>query len=196
MLIGRWSQESAKGFCSSGGSVCLILESVEAARGRDADVKALLCGWGQASDCHNVAISHAEGDGLAQAMENALRDAQDDVDQIGYIHAHATSTTVGDRSEAAAIGRVFARHSQVPVSSTKALTGHTLSMAGALEAAVSCVALREGLAFPQAHLQCVDSECEHLNLPKSAVPMSAPYVLSNSSGFGGSNVSLVLRRPE
>ncbi len=184
------------GFVGSGGAVCLIVESVDVAQQRGAEIKALLSGWGQASDGHNVAISHEQGDGLARAMENALKDARIEVGQVGYINAHATSTPVGDRSEAIAIGRVFAGNPRVPVSSTKALTGHTLSMSGALEAGICCTALREGLAFPQAHLQSVDSTCEHLNLPKTASPLSAPYVLSNSSGFGGSNVTLILRRPE
>lgn len=186
--------ESRNGFVGSGGAVCLVLESVELARHRRADVKALLCGWGQASDGCNVAISHEQGEGLARAMENALKDAGVAVDEIGYINAHATSTSVGDRSEAAAIKRVFSANPSVPVSSTKALTGHCLSMSGALEAGISVLALSEGLAFPQAHLQCVDPACAHLNLPRTAVDLEAHCVMSNSSGFGGSNVTLILKR--
>lgn len=183
------------GFVGTGGAVALILEDAETAKDREASIYAKAVGWGQASDGYNIAISHEQGDGLARAIENALKDAELNADDIGYINAHATSTVIGDISEARAIRRVFGSEPEVPVSSTKALTGHSLSMAGALEAAICCLALKEGLVFPQAHLRDVDPECGFLNLPNKVSKLQKPFVMSNSSGFGGSNVALILGRP-
>ncbi len=185
---------SRDGFVGTGGAVTLILESAQLAAKRRAPVLATLVGWGQSADGHNIAISHEQGEGLSRAMQLALNDARLKPEDIGYLNAHATSTQVGDRSEACAIRQVFAAHPDIPVSSTKALTGHALSMSGALETAICCLALQESIAFPQAHLREVDPECAHLNLPQAPLPLEQPYILSNSSGFGGSNVSLILRR--
>jgi 3-oxoacyl-[acyl-carrier-protein] synthase-1 len=183
-----------QGFVPSGGAAALILEEGSIARARSAKVRAFATGWGQASDGHNIAISHEEGDGLARAMKVALDDAGLAPGDIGHINAHATSTVIGDLSEARAIGRVFRAAPEVPVSSTKALTGHALSMAGALEAGLACLALEEGRAPRQWHLKDVDPGCAHLHLPAEDLPLPQPHVLTNSSGFGGSNVSLILSR--
>ncbi len=182
------------GFVSTGGAVALIVEEVQTARERSAPIYAELAGWGQAGDGHNVAMSHPEGRGLAEAMTRAFKDSGLTREQVDYINAHATSTPVGDRSEAVAIGKVYEGSSRRPkVSSTKALTGHGLSMSGALETAICALAIRDGFIPGCAHLQEVDPACEHLDLPRETVSEKPAVVLNNSSGFGGSNVCIALR---
>ncbi len=182
------------GFVGTGGAVALLLEEAQEAEARGARVYAEIAGWGQAADGHNVAMSHPEGRGLAEAMRRALADTKLAPEQVDYINAHATSTPVGDKSEASALRQVFtARGCRPRVSSTKALTGHALSMAGALETAICALAMREGFIPGCAHLGEVDPACEDLNLPRETLLERPRVVLNNSSGFGGSNVCLVLK---
>jgi len=182
------------GFVGTGGAAALVLESWDLARARGARIQAELLGWGQSADGYNVAISEPEGRGLARAMERALVDSKLAAGDIGYVNAHATSTPAGDRSEARALARVFTERGAHPyVSSTKALTGHALSMAGALEAAICVLALSEGFVPGAAHLENPDDACEGLKMPRATLSESPGVALSNSSGFGGSNVCLILR---
>jgi 3-oxoacyl-[acyl-carrier-protein] synthase I len=184
------------GFVGAGGAVALIIESAGAAAARGARVLAEIAGWGQAADGHSVAISHPEGAGLRRAIERALADAQVRSQQIDYISAHATSTPVGDRAEALAIDAVFSAGGARPlVSSTKGLTGHPLSMSGAMEAAFCVLAIEAGFVPGNAHLVEADDAAAKLALPLKTVEMRPSIVLNNSSGFGGSNVCHVLRRP-
>jgi len=183
------------GFVAAGGAVCLILEAEETARRRGAPIQAELAGWGQAADGYNVAVSHPEGAGLAEAMRRTLRDAGVGPNDIDYINAHATSTPAGDRSEALALRSVFTAAGARPkISSTKGLTGHPLSMAGVMEAAFCVVALRDGFIPGNANLVQPDEACAGLDLPHATLDHAPHVVLSNSSGFGGSNVCHVLRR--
>jgi 3-oxoacyl-(acyl-carrier-protein) synthase len=156
-------------------------------------VYAELAGWGQAGDGYSVAISHPEGRGLREAMRRALADAQTAPRDIDYVNAHATSTPAGDRSEALALQAVFGG-ARPKVSSTKALTGHGLSLAGAMEAAFCALAIAEGFIPGAAHLEEPDADCAHLDLPRTSLDVAPRLVLKNSSGFGGSNVCHVLRR--
>jgi 3-oxoacyl-(acyl-carrier-protein) synthase len=182
------------GFVSTGGSVVVVLEDAEAAVGRGASIYAELAGWGQGSDGHNVVMSHPEGAGLAEAMRRALRDAETPADSIDYVNAHATSTVIGDRSEAIALKGVFpAAGGEPAISSTKALTGHALSMAGALEAAFCALMIREGFVPGCANLEEPDPSCDGLRLPRESRESRPRAVLNNSSGFGGSNVCHVLK---
>lgn len=182
------------GFVATGGAVVLILESPALAARRSARVYAELVGWGQAADGHSVATSHPEGAGLRESMRRALRDADLSPAQIDHVHAHATSTPVGDRAEALALRDVFTAAGARPViASTKGLTGHGLSLAGAMETAFCALAAHEGFMPGNPTLQNPDSACEGLELPRSAVLRRPRYLLKNSSGFGGSNVTLVLR---
>jgi 3-oxoacyl-(acyl-carrier-protein) synthase len=142
-----------------------------------------------------VAISHPEGAGLRGAMQHALADAGASPAEIDYINAHATSTQAGDRSEALALQHVF-RGSRPRVSSTKALTGHGLSLAGAMEAAFCALAISEKFIPGAAHLTEPDPACAGLELPRASLDEAPRHVLNNSSGFGGSNVCHVLRRPK
>lgn len=193
-LASRPFDTGRDGFVGTGGAAVVVLESEEEVARRGVTPYAELAGWGQASDGHNVAISHPDGAGLAEAMRRALRAAQVSPAQVDYINAHATSTAIGDISEARAIRTVFgAETSRVAVSSTKALTGHGLSMATSLETAICALGMRNGFTPGCAHLQNVDPECAHLNLPRETLPVAPKVVLNNASGFGGANVTLVLR---
>jgi 3-oxoacyl-(acyl-carrier-protein) synthase len=183
------------GFVGTGGAAVLIIEEASLARRRGASAYAELVGWGQASDGHSVASSHPEGAGLREAMKRALRDANVTPAQIDYVNAHATSTPVGDRAEALALRAVFSDAGARPaVSGTKGLTGHGLSMAGAMEAGFCALALREGWIPGNPHLVNPDISCDSLNLPRETLSIAPSLVLNNSSGFGGSNVCHVLRR--
>jgi 3-oxoacyl-[acyl-carrier-protein] synthase I len=182
------------GFVPGGGAVALVLESAEYAMARGAKAFAEFAGWGQAADGYNIATSHPEGEGLRRAMLRALEDAGTSAEAIGYVNAHATSTPTGDRSEALALRAVFGSAGQPLISSTKGLTGHTLSMAGVLEAAFCIIALNDGFVPGNPTLRQADPACEQLNLPRTSVATSVDEVLNNSSGFGGSNVSHVFRR--
>jgi 3-oxoacyl-[acyl-carrier-protein] synthase-1 len=182
------------GFVVAGGAVCLILEEASLAQSRGAAGYAEVAGWGQAADGHHIAISHPEGAGLAEAMRRALADAELEPKGIDYVNAHATSTPAGDRSEALALSRVFTRNgARPPVSSTKGLTGHPLSMSGAMEAGFCALMLRHGFLPGNAGLEDPDPACAELELLRETVPAAPKAILNNSSGFGGSNVCHVLR---
>lgn len=187
---------SRDGFVGTGGAVVLVVEAAAPARRRGAHIYAELVGWGQAGDGHSVAQSHPEGAGLRRAMEHALADARVDAADIGYVNAHATSTLAGDRSEALALHAVFTAAGAKPrISSTKALTGHGLSLAGAMEAAFCALAIDDGFIPGAAHLMEPDPVCAGLDLPRTSLDEAPGLVLNNSSGFGGSNVCHLLRRP-
>jgi 3-oxoacyl-[acyl-carrier-protein] synthase-1 len=183
------------GFVGTGGAVALVVEDSGLARRRGARVYAELAGWGQASDGHSVAASHPEGLGLREAMRRALADARVPPTEVDYVNAHATSTQAGDRAEALALRAVFPNGASPRISSTKALTGHGLSLAGAMEAGFCALAISEGFIPGAAHLGTPDPVCEGLDLPRASLDEAPRLVLNNSSGFGGSNVCHVLRRP-
>ncbi len=183
------------GFVGTGGGVVLVLESEAEVQRRGVTPYAEVLGWGQASDGHNVAISHPDGLGLANAMRRALKAAGIGPADLGYINAHATSTPIGDASECKAIRAVLGAHAAtVPVSSTKALTGHGLSLAGAMETAFCALAMRRGFTPGSAHIAELDPACAGLNIIRQTLPTAPDIVLNNSSGFGGANVCAVLKR--
>ena len=195
MIASRPFDRNRKGFVSTGGATVLVLESEEEVSRRDVDPIAEIVGWGQASDGHNVAISHPEGIGLSDAMDRALSDAQVQPSDIGYINAHATATPIGDLSEIKAIKRIFGNDGGgIPVSSTKGLTGHGLSLSSAMEAGFCCLALHHGILPGSANIDELDPDAEGLNIITESVESKPDYVLTNSSGFGGANVSVVLKR--
>ena len=182
------------GFVGTGGSVCLVLETESEAKRRGANPYARFLGWGQASDGHNVAISHPEGRGLQEAMKKALKDAKIRATDIDYINAHAPSTSIGDASEIKALKAIFTAPQSVKLSSTKALTGHGLSLSSIMEAAFCSLALKEGFLPGSANVTEPDPELQHLDLLRSSPDLQVDRILSNSSGFGGANVSLVLEK--
>ncbi len=194
-LASRPFDAARDGFVGTGGASVLVLETEDEVRRRGVTPYAELLGWGQASDGYNVAISHPDGHGSTAAMQHALRAAGVAPAEVDYVNAHATSTIIGDVSEARALRAVFAESaSRVAVSSTKALTGHGLSLAGAMESAFCALALREGFIPGNAHLTRVDPECGGLLLPRTTEHRQARIVVKNSSGFGGANVALVFKR--
>jgi 3-oxoacyl-[acyl-carrier-protein] synthase-1 len=182
------------GFVGTGGSVCLVLETQSEAERRGVTPYARFLGWGQGSDGHNVAISHPQGRGLQDAMTKALRDAQIRPNDIDYVNAHAPSTSIGDASEIKALKSVFPAPQQVKVSSTKALTGHGLSLSSIMEAAFCCLALKEGFLPGSANVTEPDPELDHLDLLQTSSEIQANRIMSNSSGFGGANVSVVFEK--
>ena len=182
------------GFVGTGGATVLVLESEEEVARRHPKVYCEVAGWGQGSDGYNVAISHPEGAGLILAIENALRYSDLASEAVDYVNAHATSTPIGDIAEARALRHIFQNSPTRPaVSSTKALTGHGLSLAGAMEAGFCALAIREGFMPGSAHITKIDPACEGLNIIRSTLPHRPTVVLSNSCGFGGANVCLVFR---
>lgn len=183
------------GFVGTGGGVVLVLESEAEVARRGVTPYCELAGWGQASDGHNVAISHPEGAGLRRAMELAFRSAGVCADEIDYVNAHATSTPIGDVSEVKALRAVLgAAAPKTAVSSTKAITGHGLSLAGAMESAFCALAIKDGFMPGSAHITRVDPECEGIHILRATENIQPHVVLNNSSGFGGANVCVVLRR--
>jgi 3-oxoacyl-[acyl-carrier-protein] synthase II len=176
------------------GAGVFVLESDEHARARGARRHADLLGWGATNDAHHPTTPRPDGSGAAECMRRALLDARLDRSDIGYINAHGTSTKLGDVAETTAIRSVFGDDTPA-VSSTKGVTGHMLGASGVVEAAVCTVALRRGLLPPTFNLDDPDPECEVDHVRKDARSAAVSHVLSNSFGFGGHNISLVLGRP-
>jgi 3-oxoacyl-(acyl-carrier-protein) synthase len=184
------------GFGGAGGAVALVLEAPACAAARGATALAQAAGWGQAADGYRVAASHPEGAGLRLAMERALADAGTAPAAIDHVSAHATSTPVGDSAEALAIGQVFtARGLRPPVGATKGLTGHTLSLSGVMQAGFCVLSIAGGFMPGNPHLGTAAPECDGLDLPRRTVEGRVRRILSNSSGFGGSNVCHVFAAP-
>ena len=195
LLASRPFDAGRDGFVGAGGSVVLVLEEASFAAARGASVYAEVAGWGQAADGYSVAMSHPKGAGLQRAIKRALADAGVGPKDIDYVNAHGTSTPVGDRAEAIALTTLFdAAGARPVVSSTKGLTGHPLSLAGAMEAGFCALAIREGFTPGNPHLVNPDEACAGLLLPRETLPTGPATVLNNSSGFGGSNVCHVLSR--
>ena len=180
------------GFVGTGGATVLVLEEMESAVARGANIRAEALGWGEAADGYNVMAPEPEGEGLARAMRNALAETNLAPEKIDYLNAHATGTGVGDLSEVKAIRRVFSTAKKPYVSSTKALTGHGLCLAGAMEAAFTVLALEEGFMPVSAKIAQLDPACGGVPILTEPVEVAPEIAMTNSSGFGGANVSLVL----
>lgn len=178
------------GFVGTGGSVVMVLEDYETAKARDATIYAKMIGWGQASDGYNVAISHPDGDGLAHAMKRAANCAKISLKDVDYINAHAPSTPIGDLSEIRAIKQTF-NGDRPAISSTKALTGHGLSLASIMEAAFTSMGIHRRFMPGSAHIQAIEPEAGDLRIIKETEDLGPRIAMSNSSGFGGANVSLL-----
>lgn len=182
------------GFVGTGGGAVLVLEDEETAKARGATIYARIRGWGQASDGYNVAIPHPEGEGVINAINGALRSSGVKVEDIGYINAHATSTPMGDVAELNAIKTVFGENSKVMISSTKAITGHGLSLAGALEAGICALALKEDFVPGSAHITELDESAKGLNIIQETLKGAPNIMMSLSSGFGGANTAIILEK--
>lgn len=183
------------GFVLGDGAGIVVLEEYEHAKHRGAKIYAELVGFGMSSDAYHMTSPPENGEGAAQAMRCALRDAQLDSSQIGYINAHGTSTPAGDLAECQAVKSVFGQDSRVMVSSTKSMTGHLLGAAGAVESIYSILALRDQAIPPTLNLDNPDVGCDLDFVPHTARQVSGlEYSLCNSFGFGGTNGSLIFRK--
>jgi 3-oxoacyl-[acyl-carrier-protein] synthase II len=183
------------GFVVGEGAGILILESLEPAQKRNAPIFAEIVGYGMSGDAYHITQPAENGDGAFRVMRAALKDAKLDASAIGYLNAHGTSTPIGDAIETTAIKRLFGeRAKQVPVSSTKSMTGHLLGGAGGLEAGISVLALRDQILPPTINYETPDPACDLDYVPNTARKAPVEYALSNSFGFGGTNAALIFKR--
>jgi len=183
------------GFVLSEGAGAVVLEELEHARARGARVHAELAGYGTTADAFRLTDPHPEGRGAIQAMRLALADARLDPSAIGYVNAHGTSTQLNDQIETHAAKTVFGeRARQVPMSSIKSMLGHMIAAAGVVELVASALTISEGVIPPTINYRTPDESCDLDYVPNTARKQKVQAVLSNSFGFGGQNVSLILKR--
>lgn len=183
------------GFVLGDGAGILVLEEYEHAKARGAKIYAEIIGFGMSADGHHMTSPPEDGAGAALAMQNAIKDANIEAQQIGYINAHGTSTPVGDIAEATAITNVMGEHkNKVLVSSTKSMTGHLLGAAGAIESIFTILALRDQVAPPTINLDEQDPKVTLDLVANKSRPAELEYALNNSFGFGGTNGSIIFRK--
>jgi 3-oxoacyl-[acyl-carrier-protein] synthase II len=177
------------------GAGVLVLEELEHAKARGAEILAEMVGLGVSSDAFHITAPDPEGRGASEAIECALRDAQLNPSDIDYINAHGTATALNDPMETKAVKRAFGDHAyKVPMSSTKSMTGHAMGATAAFEAVFSVLALRDQVAPPTINYETPDPDCDLDYVPNVAREMLIEYAMSNSFGFGGHNVSLIFKR--
>ena len=182
------------GFVVTGGAAVLVLEELDHARRRGVPIQAEMIGWGEASDGYSVMAPEPEGDGLARAMEAAIGEAGISPAEVDYINAHGTATAVGDAAEIRAVKRVLGGRKGPFISSTKSITGHGLSLAGAMEAGFCCLALQERFTPVSANITELDPEFASMAIVTGPIDHAPRIAMTNSAGFGGTNVSAILQR--
>jgi 3-oxoacyl-[acyl-carrier-protein] synthase II len=182
------------GFVLSNGAGCLVLEELEHAKTRGANIYAEVIGFGMSGDAHHITSPPADGEGARKCMVAALNDAGLNPSDIDYLNAHGTSTPVGDKGETSAIKRAFGdAANSLAVSSTKSCTGHLLGAAGVAEAIFCILAIRDQVVPPTINLDTPDPDCDLDYVPHIAREMIVNTAISNSFGFGGTNGSLIFR---
>jgi 3-oxoacyl-[acyl-carrier-protein] synthase II len=183
------------GFVLGEGAGILVLESEDHALARGATILGELAGYGATSDAFHITQPDENGEGATRAMRKALTDAGLVSDDIDYVNAHGTSTPMNDKLETLALKKVFGEYAyELPVSSTKSMTGHLLGAAGAVEAAVCILAMQNGIIPPTANYETPDPDCDLDYVPNVARSASLEAVMTNSLGFGGHNASLIFRK--
>ena len=183
------------GFVLGEGAGLLVLESLEHAEKRGANILAEMSGYGASSDAHHVTQPHPDGEGAARAMKWAIEDAGITPDKVDYINAHGTSTPLNDKYETIAMKRMYGDHAyNLAISSTKSMTGHLLGAAGAIEAAFTVLAIKNDIIPPTINIENPDPDCDLNYIPNTAKKQPVNVAMSNSLGFGGHNASLVFER--
>jgi 3-oxoacyl-[acyl-carrier-protein] synthase II len=183
------------GFVIGEGAGIVVLEELGHARARGATIYAELTGYGTTADAYRMTDPHPQGKGAVRCMADALADAGLKPTDVGYINAHGTSTQANDSAETAAIKAVFGEYAyKVPVSSSKSMLGHLIAAAGVAELVISVMALRKGVLPPTINYETPDPECDLDYIPNQAREKKVDHILSNSFGFGGQNIALILSR--
>nr|WP_152810812.1 beta-ketoacyl-ACP synthase II [Ostreibacterium oceani] len=183
------------GFVLSDAAGIIMLEELETAKARGANIYAELVGFGMSSDAYHITTPPENGDGARRAMANAVKDASIDVQSVDYINAHGTSTPLGDRAEFLAVKQLFnGETSQLKMSSTKSMTGHALGAAGAIEAIFTTLAVNHNVAPPTINLDSPEPDFDIDLVANTAKDSQINYALSNSFGFGGTNGSLLIKK--
>lgn len=196
-LASRPFDAKREGFVYSEGAACLILESLEHAKNRGANIYAEVAGYASSSDAFHIAAPDPEGDGAVRTMRLALQDAAVHFEEIDYINAHGTSTPANDATETTAIKKLFGDHAyQIPISSTKSMVGHAMGASGAIEAIACALTLENGAIHPTINYENPDPELDLDYVPNEARQIQVNTILSNSFGLGGQNACLVLKRWE
>jgi len=191
-----WDKER-DGFVLGDGAGVMLIESLESAQARGANIYAEVVGFGMSGDAYHMTSPPEDGRGAALSMRNALTSAGMNADEVNYINAHGTSTPAGDVAETLAIKSVFGDHSyDLAVSSTKSMIGHLLGAAGAVEAIFSTLAIRDGVAPPTINLTNPDDGCDLNYVPGTAQERDIKVAMSNSFGFGGTNGTLIFKKFE
>ncbi|NDY41933.1 beta-ketoacyl-ACP synthase II [Dissulfurirhabdus thermomarina] len=184
--------KNRSGIVMSEGAAILALEDLEHAKNRNAPIYAELLGYGTSCDAYHITAPPADGRGAAQCMQNALRNAGIQVEEVDYINAHATGTKRGDVAETLAIKRVFGDHAyKLKISASKSMTGHAIGGASAMEAMFTALAVKNDVIPPTINLDEPDEECDLDYVPHEARSAAVKVAMSNSFGFGGTNISLV-----
>jgi len=193
-IASRAFDKNRDGFVIAGGGGIIVLEELEHAKKRGAKIYAEVGGYGFSCDAYHITAPCTDGEGAVACMRNAIADAGVQTGQIGYVNAHGTST-MADSIETGAIKTVFGEyaHKGLLVSSTKSMTGHLLGAAGAIEALLCTLALKEGTIPPTINLENPGEGCDLDYIPGKARKAQLEYVMSNSFGFGGTNASIVLK---
>jgi len=195
LTASRPFDKTRDGFVMGEGGVMLVLESLDHALARGANILAEVAGYGTTDDAYHVSAPAENGSGAAICMKIAIDDAGLDVTEIDYINAHGTSTTLNDKSETAAIKTVFGEQAhKVAVSSTKSMTGHMIGAAGAMEALISTLVFQHNMLPATINYANPDPDCDLDIIPNTPRPATPRHIMSNSFGFGGHNATLVFSR--
>jgi len=183
------------GFVMAEGCGLVVLETLEHAKKRKAHILAEIVGYGMSCDAYHITAPDPNGDGAARAMQEALKDAQLNPEDIGYINAHGTSTKLNDKLETVAIKRALGNYAKkVMVSSIKSMTGHLLGAAGGVEFIACCLAIKDGVVPPTTNYEYPDPDCDLDYVPNTARKIKVDVCMSNSLGFGGHNATLIVKK--